>query len=1214
MVRRALYQQILRRGEAVRSSIARNPLIGQSGLRERYAPPQRRSSVVTRSVEPGGENISLGSEGDPFDATVELTTSSEELPGTPAFAAPDTPLRSEPARSTTTEAEQATPAAAPAGVSLADMVRQMKSGARNLAAQPSPSPTPAPAHEASVQPVAQLPAAPRAPLAVDAAVQPDMAPAAESAAQHGTPPTQAPRETPADAVRRLRASRNTTEVPPASQPTQSAQRQPEPPQSQPRERKPLGSRIVEARTPGDDGLAATLAEQRRASPTLTPEIPSPATVLPATHEPEVETTPSPTSGITPAEHQPAVEAEPANSATSWAERLSLPTTTPAPATPHPAAVVQPAQEEALPLPTEDVAASESAPSPTDPALVQSETPAGFDSALPTLTEASAPAAAGAGRKPAAGSKADQPARTAPASPVEGATDARLTPEASPQVLTPIEQPSESAAIATKASAVEVPAVRVPLNSRAGENTQLQPGSPQAWAQRIRASLPEATADQLPRYAEASRVAQTSPAMDVEPHPAHATTAHSEPAGAPGASGAPKHREHTERMPGAPRETGDRVRPNLTQTSPAPAFPENEQVLFPDIGRHSPQQWAARLRSHEQAVESGEPPPSPPAPYVARHEAQPDAPPAPAAQSFVAQNETVTELYSPAARRSQAATPIASSQPLAGHAASLPSTERTNRFVPPVGRVTTVAERPAAPPPNARPAPYGQPVNENSPTARPSIHFAQAKQTAVSAVQPARGLHQRPASTPGTSSTRQPTDDTSHGAACALSEASGDDTHTLKSSPAASSQTSPARGTPQAWARRLLANADTEPSGMRQAQSAGWPPQSGDLTLPNATPLPSQVEGGVESNAPRATPPATIEQPSPISARRGRSGIPRTAALQPQTISSTTPRSHEQQTSRSSAASEPGTGRKIAQVPATRPASAMPLPQATRRALEPLVGFDPAGVRVYQGVAAARIAAAKNADAVAIGEDIYMAADRPAAAPENLGLLAHELTHVARTRDPHYTPPVLQDARPDVGGEEMLASSVEARVTAASQPYRNASTPASPSPEPASVHSRSLYASSSHDMNNGPGGGASEPAHNQWDGLPAPWEPLPAWMAPPLGAPVLDVATLPPSSPAIPTAQPAPSPGFTAATGTGGASRIGGMSAAGGDSESGGSGGDGGAQAAEKNRSLPPATSSAPPPPPPTERAEPERDLDALAKQVYAVLKRRLAAERRRSGT
>ena len=58
----------------------------------------------------------------------------------------------------------------------------------------------------------------------------------------------------------------------------------------------------------------------------------------------------------------------------------------------------------------------------------------------------------------------------------------------------------------------------------------------------------------------------------------------------------------------------------------------------------------------------------------------------------------------------------------------------------------------------------------------------------------------------------------------------------------------------------------------------------------------------------------------------------------------------------------------------------------------------------------------------------------------------------------------------------------------------------------------------------------------------------------------------------------------------------------------------GVQAAEKNRSLPqpaPAPSSAAPA---AQRAEPEPDLDALAKQVYDVLKRRLAAERRRLGS
>jgi uncharacterized membrane protein YgcG len=316
---------------------------------------------------------------------------------------------------------------------------------------------------------------------------------------------------------------------------------------------------------------------------------------------------------------------------------------------------------------------------------------------------------------------------------------------------------------------------------------------------------------------------------------------------------------------------------------------------------------------------------------------------------------------------------------------------------------------------------------------------------------------------------------------------------------------------------------------------------------------------------------------------------------------------------------------VTKPPALRPSSATPLPQATRRALEPLLGFDPAGVRVYQGVAAARIAAAKNADAVAIGEEIYMAADRSASAPENLGLLAHELTHVARARDPRYTPPVLNDTRPDAGGEETLARNVEARVTTATEPNRRSAAPrsASPAPESASAHPRSLYASPSASGGSQDQLGvlASPTAHNEWDGLPAPWEPLPGWMAPSLGAPILDVSALPPSSPATPLAVAAPASGFAPSTGMSAISGHRGVSAIGGDSGTSASGGGdgggsgGGAQAAEKNRSLPPpATSSAPPPPPPAERAEPEPDLDALAKQVYAVLKRRLAAERRRSGT
>ena len=74
---------------------------------------------------------------------------------------------------------------------------------------------------------------------------------------------------------------------------------------------------------------------------------------------------------------------------------------------------------------------------------------------------------------------------------------------------------------------------------------------------------------------------------------------------------------------------------------------------------------------------------------------------------------------------------------------------------------------------------------------------------------------------------------------------------------------------------------------------------------------------------------------------------------------------------------------------------VPLSASARRFLEPIVGIDPASVNVYQAPHGA--AATRGADAVTVGNDVVLAAGQAGESPRALGLLAHELTHVAHER-------------------------------------------------------------------------------------------------------------------------------------------------------------------------------------------------------------------------
>lgn len=249
-------------------------------------------------------------------------------------------------------------------------------------------------------------------------------------------------------------------------------------------------------------------------------------------------------------------------------------------------------------------------------------------------------------------------------------------------------------------------------------------------------------------------------------------------------------------------------------------------------------------------------------------------------------------------------------------------------------------------------------------------------------------------------------------------------------------------------------------------------------------------------------------------------------------------------------------------------NAAPLLESTRRFLRPRVGIDPATVPIVRGPIADRLADNASADAVAIGEMIVLPSAHDERSPRTLGLLAHELTHVAQRRQPRFVPPVLRAAQSDAtsmkgptstGGpsfEEGLARRTERAVWNDAQRVTDQGEGGSPSDWNDSVPTVSTRS----DVDAGP---------KPWGNLPAPWEPLS------LGG------TSPRESAA---------PASTAPTSS--AEQV--------------------VHYADKGRALDdddhaPAEKAAP------TDAAPAPDLDALARRVYDVLKRRLAAERRREG-
>ncbi len=267
--------------------------------------------------------------------------------------------------------------------------------------------------------------------------------------------------------------------------------------------------------------------------------------------------------------------------------------------------------------------------------------------------------------------------------------------------------------------------------------------------------------------------------------------------------------------------------------------------------------------------------------------------------------------------------------------------------------------------------------------------------------------------------------------------------------------------------------------------------------------------------------------------------------------------------------------------ATQPAitaAPIPLAESTRQLLRPLVGVDTATVRIYHGPDAESLAAAHQADAITLGDAIIVGAGHRESSQEGLGLLAHELVHVARRRAPLFVPPMVRaDPSPASGqllptnDEERLAEKVEALVVREAHEQQRAERTAYPPPMGNKAESAAKEGTPETRAR-----GLSGDLE-QWGSLPAPWEPLP------------DLSALAParhSDQALPDVV----AGATAQSPV---------------------------QRAAQGRNLPHTTERPETPgagrPPEESSVEPPQDLDLLARQVYAILRRRLQAEQRRSG-
>ncbi|WP_407571453.1 DUF4157 domain-containing protein [Deinococcus altitudinis] len=300
----------------------------------------------------------------------------------------------------------------------------------------------------------------------------------------------------------------------------------------------------------------------------------------------------------------------------------------------------------------------------------------------------------------------------------------------------------------------------------------------------------------------------------------------------------------------------------------------------------------------------------------------------------------------------------------------------------------------------------------------------------------------------------------------------------------------------------------------------------------------------------------------------------------------------------------------------------PLPLSVRARLAPVMGRELGAVRLLQNAEASAATTAAAADALAYGDKVLLSPGQDLASPRGLGLLAHELTHVLRGRDPGYVPSVARQPAPYAPGSAPAAARPGTPRPSTPRPVQAARLDEEGLAEYVEAQVRRQVQATPQQAVAAPTGSlspAASPAftgESPWGGLPAPWEPMPFWDTPVGNDRASEAAPYSPSG---------SSPGH-AASAPMRASASQGNAAQSRDSLT--PGGPPGApqrsssapvaQAASSTRSI---DSGAPAPAPSSlgaavgsDRHKSGRqapDLDRLAQQVYGLIKRRLATETRR---
>ena len=322
-----------------------------------------------------------------------------------------------------------------------------------------------------------------------------------------------------------------------------------------------------------------------------------------------------------------------------------------------------------------------------------------------------------------------------------------------------------------------------------------------------------------------------------------------------------------------------------------------------------------------------------------------------------------------------------------------------------------------------------------------------------------------------------------------------------------------------------------------------------------------------------------------------------------------------------------------------------LSSSAQRLIAPITGIDPGTVQIRRDAQSDALTKMYRADALTVNGTVLLSARLGAETPEMLGVVAHELTHVARERQPRFVPPALRQPLmsanraespstaslegQDLQGqsEESIALQVEGFARALAQQGMAVSNASAGSARPANGASvNAAGAPKSRSLESVPWG----------DGvLPAPWELADRLEA--LANPGLAAARRQSAQPAFqqsasqqPTFQQsaAPQAAYNNASTRSDAPSFAGSSSSMSLPAAASSGGNASGigrssapvsvQAADQGRSVPTPSPAGPLPkspeaaPKPASGSAPAPDLDDLARQVYAVLKRRLITERRRS--